>query len=157
MFLTPTVIPEAPGILQITFENTTIAAILQWNTTESSGDLRTSVRLHTGDGSWVKPSFREVPDPEGDGGYGLKPSCFQKAGEAVEFCQGLLRVLGLAPLTEYTFQMRMCHSGRTPNPSRTNCSANGQRSFCSRWSQSMSARSPGKGKLATLVPKRAVT
>lgn len=67
-FSTPTVIPEAPHIVQITFESTTLAALLQWNTTESSRCLKSGVRLHTGNGSWVKQSFREGPDMEANGG-----------------------------------------------------------------------------------------
>ncbi|XP_011613024.1 interleukin-23 receptor isoform X1 [Takifugu rubripes] len=114
------VIPEAPRIVQITFESTTLAALLQWNTTESSRYLKSYIRLRTGNGSW-------------------------EAREATEIREGLVRVLGLAPLTEYTFQMRTCHLRRTLNPSCTNSTANSQKSFCSRWSLSAEARSPGKG------------
>ncbi|TWW57690.1 Interleukin-12 receptor subunit beta-2 [Takifugu flavidus] len=111
----------------ITFESTTLAALLQWNTTESSRYLKSYIRLRTGNGSW-------------------------EAREATEIREGLVRVLGLAPLTEYTFQMRTCHLRRTLNPSCTNSTANSQKSFCSRWSLSAEARSPGKGKLAALMP-----
>lgn len=145
-------IPEAPHIVQITFESPTLAALLQWNTTESSRSLKSGIRLHTGDGSWVKLSFREGPDMEANGGSDQKPSCFQEDREATKSSEGLVRVLGLAPLTEYTFQMRTCQLGRTLNPSRTNSTANGQKSFCSRWSLSAKATSPGKGKLAALMP-----
>lgn len=151
-FLTPTVIAEAPHIVQITFESTTLAALLQWNTTESLRYLKSCIRLHTGNGSWVKLSFREGPDMEANGGSDLKPSCFQEAREGTEFREGPVRVLGLAPLTEYTFQMRTCQLGRTLNPSCMNSTANSQKSFCSRWSLSVKARSPGKGKLAALMP-----
>lgn len=145
-------IPEAPRIVQITFESNTLAALLQWNTSESSQYLKSSIRLHTGNGSWVKLSFHEGPDMEANGGSDLKSSCFQEALEVMEFPEGLVHVLGLAPLTEYTFQMRTCHLGRTRNPSCTNSTANSQKSFCSRWSLSAKARSPGKGKLAALMP-----
>lgn len=151
-FLTLAVIPEAPHIMQITFESTTLAALLRWNTTESSGYLKSWIRLHTGNGSWVKSSFREAPDMEPNWGSDPKPSCFQEAREATDFREGLVRVLGLAPLTEYTFQMRTCQSGRTLNPSCTNSKANSHKSFCSQWSLSAKARSPGKGKLAALMP-----
>lgn len=144
-------IPEAPHIVQITFESATLAALLQWNTSESSRDLKSAIRLRTGNGSWVKRSFQEGPDMQANGGSDLKPSCFQEEREAPESREGLARVLGLAPLTEYTFQMRTCQLGRTLNPSCTNSTANSQKSFCSRWSLSAKARSPGKGKLAALM------
>lgn len=149
---TPTVILEAPHIVQITFESTTLEARLQWNTTESSRYLKSCIRLHMGNGSWVKLSFREGPDAEANGRSDLKPSCFQEAREATELREGLVHVLGLAPLTEYTFQLRTCELERTLNPNCTNSPANSQKSFCSRWSLSAKARSPGKGKLAARMP-----
>lgn len=144
-------IPEAPRIVQITFESTTLAALLQWNTTESSRYLKSGIRLHTGNGGWVKLSFCDGPDMEANGASDLKPSCFQEAREAMEF-EGRVRVQGLAPLTEYTFQMRTCQLGRMLNLSCTNGTANSQKSYCSRWSLSAKARSPGKGERAALMP-----
>lgn len=150
---TPTVIPKAPHIMQITFNNTRVAALLHWNTTESSQYLRSSIRLRTGNSGWVKPCFGQGPDVEVNGWSDLKLLCFQEAGRATEFRKGLVYVHGLTPLTDYVFQMRTCHSGRTPDPSCTNSSATTQKNLCSRWSPSVAARSPGKGKLATLRAK----
>ena len=48
------VIPETPRIVQIEFGNNSIAAVLQWETAESSEQLRADVMLRTVNGSWVK-------------------------------------------------------------------------------------------------------
>nr|AAR25687.1 class I helical cytokine receptor number 24 [Tetraodon nigroviridis] len=119
-FLKDIVIPEAPDIMQITFENSSVVALLHWNTTESLRCFTSSIRLRTGNGSW------EEVEPK-------------------EPCEGQVYVHGLAPLTDYVFQMRTCHSGRKPEASCTSGSAAPPKSLCSRWSLSVAARSPGKG------------
>lgn len=49
-----TVIPEVPQITQVEFVNSSIAAVLQWNTSESSVHVRPYIRLSKDNGSWVK-------------------------------------------------------------------------------------------------------
>lgn len=39
--------------MQITFETSPVAALLQWNATDPSGNLVSSFRLRVGDGGWV--------------------------------------------------------------------------------------------------------
>lgn len=54
MFFCVAVIPETPRITQIKFGNNFMAALLQWNTSESSEYLKSYVRLCTDNSSWVK-------------------------------------------------------------------------------------------------------
>uniref|UniRef100_A0A3Q4ACQ7 Fibronectin type-III domain-containing protein n=1 Tax=Mola mola TaxID=94237 RepID=A0A3Q4ACQ7_MOLML len=117
-----TVIPETPQIVQITFGNNSLAALLQWNTTRSSEPLRSHVRLRADNPSW-------------------------ETGNATDLSEGLIQVRRLRPLTEYEFQVRTCHTGMThaSTPSFTCRSATGHRSLCSRWSSSVRGRSNGKG------------
>ncbi|XP_029285738.1 interleukin-23 receptor [Cottoperca gobio] len=121
LYVKDIVIPETPRILLIEFKNNSQAAVLHWKTSESSEYLRSDVRLRTDNGfSW-------------------------EVEEGAELSEGLIQVDGLRPLTEYEFQMRTCipPSGLThTNMPRSNCS---RRSFCSKWSQSVRGRSPGKG------------
>ncbi|XP_049444202.1 interleukin-23 receptor isoform X1 [Epinephelus fuscoguttatus] len=111
------VIPESPRIVQVEFGNNS-AAVLQWETADSSEHLTSDVRLRTDKGSW-------------------------EVGAGTELSGGLIRVDGLRPLTEYEFQMRTCHSpsGRTNTPRLTS----GKRLSCSKWSPSIKGTSPGKG------------
>lgn len=139
--------------MRITFENVPEVALLQWNTTESSTNLTSSIWLRTGTSNWVQPRFGGGPDVEVNGWSDLKLCVFQEAGVAKEFGEGWVHVYGLTPLTRYEFQMRSCHSGRTPDPSCANSSSATQTSLCSRWSNSVWARSPGKGKPITLKAK----
>ncbi|XP_071343501.1 interleukin-23 receptor isoform X2 [Trachinotus anak] len=117
------VIPETPHIIQIEFGNSSIAAMLQWNT-ESSVHLKPYIRLRTLNGSW-------------------------EVREGTELREGLIRVDDLRPLTEYEFQMRTCNStsglthARTPSSALRSTSC--ERSLCSKWSPPVVGRSPGKG------------
>ncbi|KAK5870004.1 hypothetical protein PBY51_024671 [Eleginops maclovinus] len=109
------VIPETPCIIHVEFGNNSQAAVLQWKTSDSSEHLRSDVRLRTDNASsW-------------------------KVAEGAELSEGLFRVFGLRPLTEYEFKMRTCiwALGRphTNTPRRN----------CSQWSTSVRGRSPGKG------------
>ncbi|XP_027145720.1 interleukin-23 receptor isoform X2 [Larimichthys crocea] len=115
------VIPETPRIIQIKFGNNSIAAILQWETAESSEPLRSFVRLRTVNGPW-------------------------EAGEGTELSEGLIQVKGLKPLTEYEFQMRTCNSisGLT-HISTPRSTTSKWKSLCSKWSPSVTRKSPGKG------------
>ncbi|XP_039985128.1 interleukin-23 receptor [Xiphias gladius] len=118
------VIPETPHIMQIEFWNSSIAAVLQWKTTESSVDLRPYIRLRTHNGSW-------------------------EVREETELGEGLIRVNNLRPLTEYEFQMRTCNSAsgltHASTLRSTTRSTSSKRSLCSKWSTSVTGRSPGKG------------
>ncbi|XP_054645107.1 interleukin-12 receptor subunit beta-2-like isoform X2 [Dunckerocampus dactyliophorus] len=57
--------------------------------------------------------------------------------EAARLGEDAIRVDGLKPLTEYEFQMRACNSTLGVEA--------GRRSRCSKWSPSVTRRSPGKG------------
>ncbi|XP_041646836.1 interleukin-23 receptor [Cheilinus undulatus] len=118
------VIPETPQIMQIEFLNNSIAAILRWKTAESSGPLQSWVRLRTETNSW-------------------------EAGERSEPSEGLIKVEGLKPLTNYEFKMRACFSISCQKHSNMTCfttpSASSKRPYCSKWSPSVRGRSPGKG------------
>ncbi|XP_034085590.1 interleukin-23 receptor isoform X1 [Gymnodraco acuticeps] len=108
------VIPETPRIVHIEFENNSQAAVLQWETSNSSEHLRSDVRLCTDKApSWVKSNYK---------------------AEGADLNEGLIRVSGLRPLTDYEFQMRTCMP--YTNTPRLNCS---------KWSASVRGRSPGKG------------
>ncbi|XP_026161313.1 interleukin-23 receptor isoform X2 [Mastacembelus armatus] len=115
------VIPETPHIMQIEFGNSSTAAMLQWKTTESLVHLRPSIRLCTDNGCW-------------------------EVKEGTVLGEGVIRVDNLRPLTEYKFQMRACNSSSgliyaniTPRLTSS------ERLLCSKWSQSVRGRSPGKG------------
>ncbi|XP_029002020.1 interleukin-23 receptor isoform X2 [Betta splendens] len=119
------VMPEIPHIMQVEFGNSSSAAVLRWNTTESSEHLRAHVRLRTADHPWEER-------------------------EATELHKDRVRVDGLRPLTEYQFQVRACRSasellsaGATPGPAPLSSPTRG--SFCSKWSAAVSGKSPGKG------------
>ncbi|XP_037627239.1 interleukin-23 receptor isoform X1 [Sebastes umbrosus] len=114
------VIPETPHITQIEFGNNSIAAVLQWKTSDSSERLRPDVRLRTDNGFW-------------------------EVEEGTELSYGLIQVDGLRPLTEYEFEMRTCNSSSGPEHTNTLRSNSSKRSFCSKWSKSVRRRSPGKG------------
>ncbi|KAI4829400.1 hypothetical protein KUCAC02_023442 [Chaenocephalus aceratus] len=108
------VIPETPRIVHIEFENNSQAAVLQWETSDSSEHLRSDVRLRTDKApSWVKSNYK---------------------AEGADLNEGLIRVSGLRPLTDYEFQKRTC----MPH-------TNTPRLNCSKWSASVRGRSPGKG------------
>ncbi|KAK5907369.1 hypothetical protein CesoFtcFv8_005228 [Champsocephalus esox] len=108
------VIPETPRIVHIEFENNSQAAVLQWETSDSSEHLRSDVRLLTDKApSWLKSNYK---------------------AEDADLNEGLIRVSGLRPLTDYEFQMRTC----MPH-------TNTPRLNCSKWSASVRGRSPGKG------------
>ncbi|CAK6955178.1 interleukin-23 receptor [Scomber scombrus] len=113
------VIPETPHIIQIHFENKSVAAMLQWKT-ESSQRLKTCIRHRKDKGSW-------------------------ELNEGTELSEGLIKVDGLEPLTEYEFQMKTCNltSGLTQTSTPMSSCSSG--SFCSKWSPSHRTRSPGRG------------
>ncbi|XP_026201236.1 interleukin-23 receptor isoform X2 [Anabas testudineus] len=119
------VMPEVPRIMQVEFENSSIVAVLRWNTTESSVHVRPYIRLRTDNGLW-------------------------EVREGTELSKDLIRVGGLRPLTEYQFQIRACKSASVfmhtnTTPSFTLASTSTSKSFCSKWSLSVRRRSPGKG------------
>ncbi|XP_034387626.1 interleukin-23 receptor [Cyclopterus lumpus] len=103
-------IPERPRIVQIEFNSS--AARLRWETSGSSESLRPDVHLRAASGSW-------------------------EAGAGTELAEGLIRVAGLRPLTDYEVKMRTCGGAAGSNSS--------ERSSCSKWSPSVWGRSPGKG------------
>ncbi|KAM8875224.1 interleukin-23 receptor [Spinachia spinachia] len=109
-------IPEAPLIMHLEFENNVITALLHWKASGSLENLRVDVQLRSDEGPW-------------------------EVAEGTEVSEGLIKVGGLRPLTHYEFQMRVCDSplGRMQ---RLN---SGRRSTCSRWSLSEGGKSPGKG------------
>ncbi|XP_022614909.1 interleukin-23 receptor-like [Seriola dumerili] len=117
------VIPETPHITRIEFGNSSIAAVLQWKTTESSVHLKPYIRLRACNGSW-------------------------EVREGAELSDGLIRADDLRPLTEYEFQMRTCNSAsgltHASTPSSMPRSTSSKRSLCSRWSPPVMGRSPGK-------------
>ncbi|XP_042340134.1 interleukin-23 receptor isoform X2 [Plectropomus leopardus] len=115
------VIPETPRIAQISFGNNAIAAVIRWETAESSEHLRSDVRLRTDN------SFQD------------------EVGEVVELSEGLVQVDGLRPLTEYEFRMRSCYSPSGPTQTNTSGSTSSRRSSCSKWSRPVRERTPGKG------------
>ncbi|CAJ1060178.1 interleukin-23 receptor [Xyrichtys novacula] len=118
------VLPETPHIMHIEFENNSIAALLQWKTAKSSEHVRPCVRLRTNYTFWTTEE-------------GAEPS------------EGLIKVEGLKPLTDYEFQIRTClpqseamHTNRlcsTASPSSR------KKLLCSKWSTTVRRRSPGKG------------
>ncbi|KAM3619470.1 uncharacterized protein V6R79_008722 [Siganus canaliculatus] len=115
------VIPETPQIVQIQFNNKSLAVLLHWKTNESSERLTSDIRLRALGGFWV-----EV--------------------EGKELSEGLIEVDGLKPLTEYEFQMRTCTtSGHTETTIFMSKSKSRRRSLCSKWSCSVTRKSPGKG------------
>ncbi|XP_053709981.1 interleukin-23 receptor isoform X2 [Synchiropus splendidus] len=79
------VVPESPQIKLETFENDTLAAIIEWTTHDGSQNLSLEVSLSRAGGFW------EVKEHTRVGG-------------------DLIRVDGLEPLSEYKFQMRICDS-----------------------------------------------
>ncbi|KAJ4943862.1 hypothetical protein JOQ06_006356 [Pogonophryne albipinna] len=94
------VIPETPRIVNIEFGNNSQAAVLQWETSDSSEHLRSDVRLRTDKApSWVKSNYK---------------------AEGADLNEGQIRVSGLRPLTDYEFQMRTCMPHT--NTPRFNCS-----------------------------------
>ncbi|XP_040895464.1 interleukin-23 receptor isoform X2 [Toxotes jaculatrix] len=111
------VMPETPRIVWMEFGNGSIAATLQWKTTESSVHLRPYIRLRTHNDYW-------------------------EVREETELREGLLRVDNLRPLTEYEFQIRTCNSTTGLTRARLNT---GKSPSCSKWSPSVKGRSPGKG------------
>ncbi|KAK1896887.1 Interleukin-12 receptor subunit beta-2 [Dissostichus eleginoides] len=109
------VIPETPHIVHIEFGNNSQAAVLRWETSNSSEHLRSDVRLRTDKASsWVKSNYK---------------------AEGTDLNEGRIRVSGLRPLTDYEFQRRTCIWPHTNTP----------RLNCSKWSASVRGRSPGKG------------
>lgn len=64
---------------------------------------------------------------------------------------------GLQPLTEYEVQMRTCYStsglAHTSAPSITPRQTSRKSPLCSKWSPSVTKRSPGKGELITLTQR----
>ncbi|GAA6222352.1 interleukin-12 receptor subunit beta-2-like [Lates japonicus] len=118
------VIPETPHILQIDFGNSSVAAVLRWETTESSVHLRPYIRLRTRNGHWEVRQGTELSDV-------------------------LIRVNDLRPLTEYEFQMRTCDSSsgltHASTPSFAPRLTSRKTLLCSKWSSSMTGISPGKG------------
>ncbi|XP_076009183.1 interleukin-23 receptor isoform X2 [Genypterus blacodes] len=118
------VIPDTPGITQIVFWNSSLAAMLYWKSPESSAHLRTYLRFSTDDGSW-------------------------ELREGTELTKGLIRVDGLKPLTEYAFQIRTCKSTsaltHTNNHNSSTSLSPSRRVLCSKWSPSARKTSPGKG------------
>ncbi|KAF3835023.1 hypothetical protein F7725_027581 [Dissostichus mawsoni] len=81
-------IPETPRIVHIEFGNNSQAAVLQWETSNSSEHLRSDVRLRTDKASsWVKSNYK---------------------AEGADLNEGRIRVSGLRPLTDYEFQRRTC-------------------------------------------------
>ncbi|XP_053178337.1 interleukin-23 receptor [Scomber japonicus] len=113
------VIPETPHIMQIQFENKSIAAMLQWKT-ESSQRLKTCIRHRKDKDSW-------------------------EVSEGTELSEGLIKVDGLEPLTEYEFQMKTCNLTSGLTQTSTPMSSCSSKSFCSKWSPSQRTRSPGRG------------
>ncbi|XP_041862594.1 interleukin-23 receptor [Melanotaenia boesemani] len=115
------VIPETPHIINAEFETKSIAAMLHWETAESSVRLVPCIRVHADNVSWEER-------------------------EGTELSEGLIRVDNLRPLTEYEFQMRTCNS--TSALACTNAPSfitnDSQRSLCSKWSPSVKTTSPGK-------------
>uniref|UniRef100_A0A3P8SMS1 Fibronectin type-III domain-containing protein n=1 Tax=Amphiprion percula TaxID=161767 RepID=A0A3P8SMS1_AMPPE len=109
------VIPETPHITQIDFGSNSTAATFEWRTTESSVQLRPSVRMSADNVSWPLS----------------------------ELVEGLIRVDDLRPLTAYQFQMRTCYSASGLMDTNTSRSSN--RSLCSKWSPSVWKTTPGKG------------
>ncbi|XP_034737540.1 interleukin-23 receptor isoform X2 [Etheostoma cragini] len=91
------VTPETPCIMSIEFGKNSLAAILHWNTCESSEHLRSDVRLRTDNGTW-------------------------EVGEETELREGLILVDGLRPLTEYEFKIRTCNTSRSNSSKRSLCS-----------------------------------
>ncbi|XP_010777137.1 interleukin-23 receptor [Notothenia coriiceps] len=90
------VIPETPRIVNIEFGNNSQAAVLRWETSDSSEHLRSDVWLRTDKASsWT-------------------------VAEGADLNESQIRVSGLRPLTDYEFQMRtyMPHN----NTPRSNCS-----------------------------------
>ncbi|XP_034440070.1 interleukin-23 receptor isoform X2 [Hippoglossus hippoglossus] len=61
-----------------------------------------------------------------------------EARETTELSEGLIRADDLRPLTEYEFQIRTCNS-------TSGLTTSSKRPSCSRWSSSVTGRSPGKG------------
>ncbi|KAK2835768.1 hypothetical protein Q5P01_016252 [Channa striata] len=114
-----TVTPEIPHILEVEFTNSSIAAILQWISNDSSVHLRPYIRLRADNVPW-------------------------EARKGTEINEGMIRVDGLRPLTEYEFQLRTCKSRSGlmhTNTPRSTCTT---RSLCSKWSPCMRTKSPGK-------------
>ncbi|KAM3876143.1 interleukin-12 receptor subunit beta-2-like [Diretmus argenteus] len=62
--------------------------------------------------------------------------------KGTELSNGLIRVDGLEPLTEYEFQIRVCYSTLGLTPTKPPSS---KRLLCSKWSPSIRRKSPGKG------------
>ncbi|XP_070689066.1 interleukin-23 receptor [Pempheris klunzingeri] len=112
------VIPDTPRIMQIEFGNNSIVAMLQWKTTDSTENLRSYIRLSADNGPW-------------------------EAGQGTVLREGLIRVDGLRPLTEYKFQVRTCNS--TSGLTHANTPSSRKGPFCSKWSPSVRGTSPGKG------------
>ncbi|XP_020509160.2 interleukin-23 receptor [Labrus bergylta] len=117
------VIPEPPRIMLTGYLDST-AAVLRWKPTDSPELLRPCVRLHSDKNSW-------------------------EAGEVSQSSEGLIKVEGLKPLTNYEFQVRTCILTSGPMHSNMSCftppSASSKRLLCSKWSSSVRGRSPGKG------------
>ncbi|XP_068175752.1 interleukin-23 receptor [Antennarius striatus] len=118
------VIPDTPCITLVTFGKNSAAAFLQWKTNDSAEPLRSYVRLRTENGSW-------------------------EVGETTELSDGLTKVDHLKFLTNYEFQLTTCNSVSELTDNSTSkftpWSATRKRSYCSKWSQSVLARSPRKG------------
>uniref|UniRef100_A0A8C6WPG8 Uncharacterized protein n=1 Tax=Neogobius melanostomus TaxID=47308 RepID=A0A8C6WPG8_9GOBI len=88
------VIPETPNITQIDIRNTSLTAFLRWKTiSEFSENLKPFIRRRATN------------------------------GEVSELSDGLVKVTGLRPLTNYEFQVK---------------------TFCSKWSPSFLKKTPGK-------------
>ncbi|KAM7012031.1 interleukin-23 receptor [Tautogolabrus adspersus] len=127
------VIPEPPQIMLTEFLKDSTAAVLRWKTAESPELLRSCVRLRSDNYSW-------------------------EAGEGSEPSEGLIKVEGLKPLTDYEFQVRTCNVTSGLMHSNTPCftppSASSKRLLCSKWSSSVRGRSPGKGRLIVRPTKQ---
>ncbi|XP_068599909.1 interleukin-23 receptor [Brachionichthys hirsutus] len=118
------VIPETPRITLVKFGEESATAFLQWETSDSSEQLSSYVRLRTENGSW-------------------------NVGQTTQLGEGRTQVDHLRFLTEYEFQLTTCDAapGRTHNSTSKFVprSATRIRSYCSKWSPSVWARSPRKG------------
>lgn len=114
------VMPESPHIMQIEFQGNSIAAMLQWKTSESLVHLRPHVRLRTNNTSW-------------------------EMRKGVELSESLIRVDNLTPLTGYEFQMKICNTASEPTRTDTSSLTARNTLLCSKWSPSVRNKSPGKG------------
>lgn len=113
--LSDVVIPETPHITQIDFRNTSLTAFLQWETSESSENLKPYIRRRATNGHWEEVS---------------------------ELSDDLVKVAGLRPLTDYEFQVKTCIVPVQQTDANLHSV---RRIVCSKWSSSFWKKTPGKG------------